>query len=101
MLVGELVCAKESAILAREDAALAKEGRTRLPPGTAERFSLSLREAEVAELLYARASYKDICDRLFISLPTVKSHISAIYRKSLTNSRREFITAVSGEPLKG
>jgi DNA-binding CsgD family transcriptional regulator len=100
MLVGELVSAQESAILAREEATLAEEGRSRLPPGTARRFGLSQREAEVAELLYARASYKDICDRLFISLPTVKSHISAIYRKSDSGSRREFMAAASAEPGK-
>jgi DNA-binding CsgD family transcriptional regulator len=92
-LVGELVCARETAIIAREEAALASEGRSRLPPSLRERFGLSGREAEVAELLFARASYKDICDRLFISMPTVKSHVSAIYRKSDSSSRRDFIQA--------
>jgi DNA-binding CsgD family transcriptional regulator len=93
MVVGELVAARESALLAREEAALAKEGRARLPPGAKEAFGLSAREAEVAELLVARASYKDVCDRLFISLPTVKSHVSAIYRKSGAATRRDFIAA--------
>jgi DNA-binding CsgD family transcriptional regulator len=93
MVVGELVAARESVLLAREEAALAAEGRARLPPGAREAFGLSAREAEVAELLLARASYKDVCERLFISLPTVKSHVSSIYRKSGAAARREFIAA--------
>lgn len=100
-LVGELVCARESVILAREDAALAREGLARLPPGAARRFGLSDREAEVAELLVARASYKDIGERLYISLPTVKSHASAIYRKSGAASRGEFIAAVERLRARG
>jgi DNA-binding CsgD family transcriptional regulator len=93
MVVGELVVARESAILAREEADLAKEGRVRLPPRAKEAFGLSDRELEVAELLLAHASYRDICERLYISLPTVKSHVSSIYRKSDVASRREFISA--------
>ena len=94
MVVGELVCARESTILAREEATLARAGQVRLPPAAAGKFGLSARETEVAELLIARASYKDICERLFISLPTVKSHVSAIYRKADVSSRQEFLAAV-------
>lgn len=94
MVAGELVCAREPSVISREDETLAMEGKTRLPPGAADYFSLSPRETEVAELLLARASYQEICARLFISLPTVKSHVSAIYRKTDASSRREFISAM-------
>lgn len=43
--------------------------------------TLSLREREVAKLLAAGKSYKEIASVCSLSLPTVKSHASAVYRK--------------------
>jgi len=42
---------------------------------------LSLREIEVLELLLLGYSYKRIAEALFISLPTVKTHVQHIYFK--------------------
>jgi DNA-binding CsgD family transcriptional regulator len=51
------------------------------------RYGLSDREREVAELLVEGSSYKEIATRLCISLDTVKTHASRVYRKSSTSGR--------------
>ncbi|MBU0956320.1 MAG: helix-turn-helix transcriptional regulator [Spirochaetes bacterium] len=98
VLAGELINSQEQVLLARETRVLQEAGGTRLPAGFAENCDLSPRESEVAELLYARASYKDIAERLFISMPTVKSHCSAIYRKTSARTRSEFIQRADKYP---
>ena len=50
---------------------------------------LSERETEVLTLLALGLSYYDIAQRLFISLPTVKTHISHVYGKLGVHSREE------------
>lgn len=52
-----------------------------------ENYSLSEREKEIAILLTKGRTYKQISDELFISMPTVKTHVSNIYKKCGTNSR--------------
>lgn len=54
-----------------------------------EAYALTNRENEVARLLLKGATYKDISEQLFISLPTVKTHASNIYRKCQVKSRAE------------
>jgi len=54
-------------------------------------FGLSKRECEVAHLLLEGLTNDDIAQTLFISLPTVKKHLSSIYQKSRTTSRAEFL----------
>ena len=51
--------------------------------------SLSSREAEVARLLLFGLRYKDIGERLFISLSTVKTHVERIYRKTGARNKIE------------
>ncbi len=46
-----------------------------------ESADLTPREREVAELMLKGHSNRQICQRLFISEPTLKSHINRIYRK--------------------
>jgi DNA-binding CsgD family transcriptional regulator len=53
-------------------------------------FELSNREKEVAALLLSDYSNTQICDRLFISLNTVKTHTRNIYQKTNTANRTEF-----------
>jgi len=58
-------------------------------------FGLSTREQEVANLLVKGISYKNIAEQLFISLPTVKSHASNIYRKCQVKTRNELTYLLS------
>jgi DNA-binding CsgD family transcriptional regulator len=46
------------------------------------RFGISPRETEVLRLLLGGKSYKEIMSSLSISMPTVKSHVCSIYRKT-------------------
>lgn len=58
----------------------------------AERFGLSPRETDVARLLLAGRNRPYIKEALFISVGTVNSHISNIYRKTGVNSQQELIS---------
>ena len=60
-----------------------------------QNYALTKREKEVAQLLVKGLSYKQISEQLFISLPTVKTHSSNIYRKCKINNRIELITLIS------
>lgn len=51
--------------------------------------ALSEREMEVLELLAEDLSYHEIGERLYISLPTVKTHVAHIYSKFGVHSREE------------
>lgn len=53
-------------------------------------YELSTREKEVASLLLKEYSNIQICDTLFISLNTVKTHTRNIYLKTNTANRNEF-----------
>lgn len=52
-------------------------------------LGISLREAEITGLILRGFSNKEIGDKLFISLETVKKHISNIYRKLGIKNRLE------------
>lgn len=52
---------------------------------------LSKRETELLELMYKGDSYKEIADKLCISLHTVHTHIKNIYSKLQVNSRAQAI----------
>jgi DNA-binding CsgD family transcriptional regulator len=65
-----------------------------LAPSTAatDRFSeLRAREREVLELMVAGLRNRDIAERLFITIRTVKFHVSNILHKLEANSRAEVI----------
>ena len=70
---------KESATLSLSSADLKK------------RFGISLRETEVIDLLKDGLTNQEIADRLFISVTTVKSHLSHIYEKTETRNRVELL----------
>ncbi len=57
-------------------------GGDRAPVQGAQAYGLSLREEEVAGLLLSGLSYREIGERLFISLSTVKTHVERVYRKT-------------------
>lgn len=69
----------------------------RLNDSFVARFGLTAREREIADLLLAKLSYAEIAERLFISMPTVKSHSSSIYAKTGTERRREFCDLAARE----
>jgi DNA-binding CsgD family transcriptional regulator len=52
---------------------------------------LSTREIEVLELINSGLSNKEIAEKLFISLSTVKTHINNIYKILEVKNRREAI----------
>jgi ATP/maltotriose-dependent transcriptional regulator MalT len=53
---------------------------------------LTLRELEVLKLIEAGYTNQDIADKLVISIPTVKRHISNIYAKLGVKSRTQAIS---------
>jgi DNA-binding CsgD family transcriptional regulator len=70
-------------------------------PGTREKIDkfyqnhgLSKREMEIADLIVAGKSNEEIEDELFISIATVKKHISNIFLKMAVNSRSQLINLV-------
>jgi len=52
-------------------------------------LGLTVREAEVADLLVLGLTDDEICEKIFISKPTLRSHIAAIFRKSGLNRRTQ------------
>lgn len=52
---------------------------------------LTKRETEILELLSQGLLYKEIADKIFISIDTVKKHVGNIYRKLHVNNKVEAI----------
>ncbi|NPV91382.1 MAG: diguanylate cyclase [Firmicutes bacterium] len=65
--------------------------------GFVDRYQLTARESEVAGLLLEGITNNDIAGRLFISIPTVKKHISEIFNKAMVKSRSEFLAKYQDE----
>ncbi len=60
-----------------------------------ELYGLTAREEEVANLLMSGFSYNQIGESLFISLPTVKTHVSNIYKKTNSKNKVELINLMN------
>jgi DNA-binding CsgD family transcriptional regulator len=60
------------------------------------RFSLSPREREVALLLLEGLSYRDIAEKLCVSLATVKTHVNRIYVKTGAGNKMELSRMLRG-----
>jgi DNA-binding CsgD family transcriptional regulator len=73
--------------------ALDKGAHTPTPVGTDffERFGLSPREADVARLLVAGRTNREIGEALFISTRTVESHVYSAYQKCGCRNKAEFV----------
>ncbi len=56
-----------------------------------QHYGLTEREQDVALLLIQGLPYKEIAAQLYISMPTVKTHVSNIYRKCKVSSRLELM----------
>ncbi|WKG03353.1 helix-turn-helix transcriptional regulator [Mycolicibacterium sp. HK-90] len=61
------------------------------PSAVPEHWKLSARERDIVDLLAQGASNGDIARALFISVPTVKTHLQHVYRKSNVYSRTELV----------
>jgi DNA-binding NarL/FixJ family response regulator len=62
------------------------EAKEKLPPNL---VALSKREYEVLLFIAEGLSDKEIADKIFVSVNTVKTHVRRIYDKLLVNSRME------------
>ncbi len=54
-------------------------------------YGLTKREQEITMLLVRGTTYKQISEELFIALPTVKTHVTNIYRKCKVKNKVELI----------
>jgi len=61
-----------------------------------ERFEISQREAEIISEICNGLTNKEIADRLYISLQTVKDHTHRIYIKTGSRNRVDLITRLKG-----
>ena len=58
-----------------------------------EKFELSHREREVLQLVSQGLTSPEIAEKLFLSLPTIKSHLASSYRKLGVANRVEALSA--------
>ena len=61
------------------------------------RFSISARETEVLRLLQDGLTNQEIADCLFVSITTVKSHLSHLYEKTGTRNRVELLRIIRSD----
>jgi len=57
-------------------------------------YNITPKEKEIIELIIEGNSNKDIENKLFISINTVKNHIYSIYRKAKVNSRLQLLKRI-------
>jgi putative multiple sugar transport system ATP-binding protein len=57
-------------------------------------FYISKREKDVLLKLIEGKSYKDICEILFLSMNTIKTHINSIYQKVNAKNKQELINEI-------
>lgn len=63
-------------------------------PNISDTYAITVREAEVLQLLTKGRSYKQIADELFLSTNTIRKHVENIYRKLHINTKVEAIQLV-------
>jgi DNA-binding CsgD family transcriptional regulator len=59
------------------------------------KLGITQREKEVLQLLVTGKTYREIAMKLFISLPTVKTHVSNIYSKAKVRNRLELSNLIN------
>ncbi len=68
-------------------------------PNKKEEFSITKREIEVLELIVDGYNNKEISDKLFISIETVRNHIRHIYEKLHVHSKSEAVVKAIREGI--
>ena len=58
------------------------------------KYNLTQREKEIADLIIKGHTYAKISESLFISMPTVKTHVSNVYKKVGVNNKMELFYAL-------
>jgi DNA-binding NarL/FixJ family response regulator len=69
--------------------------RAQEPPWPGAEFGLTARESEVAALLSRGMTNREIASALWISENTVKTHLKAIFQKTMASSRSEAIVRIT------
>jgi ATP/maltotriose-dependent transcriptional regulator MalT len=69
-------------------------------PTDPNRFGLTRRQLQVLELVAAERTNRQIADTLFISLPTVKRHLTTVYGKLGVDSREDAVAIVFETALR-
>ena len=64
-----------------------------------ETHPVSVSETDILRLMLQGCSNQEICDRLYISLGTVKAHTHNIFQKLNINRRSQLITVLSPETI--
>ncbi|RPI78998.1 MAG: LuxR family transcriptional regulator [Desulfobacteraceae bacterium] len=70
-------------------------GKAEMNADLLTRFNVTAREQEVLSLLVKGKSYKEIGTELFISMPTVKTHVSNIYAKLNVKNKVELANSIT------
>ena len=81
--------------------AIPKTERIEIDQNALEKLQLSNREYEVLELIARGLSNAEIADQLFLSLSTIKTHVSNLYTKLDVKSRTQAILKARKERLVG
>jgi len=66
-----------------------------------QELSLSSRQADIVRCLFADCSDKQIASRMQIHLPTVRTHITRLFRKFDVDDREGLILHIFGQFRKG
>jgi DNA-binding NarL/FixJ family response regulator len=84
---------------AREMRRLGRRVRGRAPatPGEGGLGALTAREREIAELVTARKTNREIADELVLSEKTIESHLRNVFAKLGVAKRAELARVVEGE----
>ncbi|MBN1950796.1 MAG: helix-turn-helix transcriptional regulator [Bacteroidales bacterium] len=64
-----------------------------------EKLGITQREQDVLKLLITGKTYNEMAAELFISLPTVKTHVSNIYSKANVRNRLELSNLINAFPV--
>ena len=66
-----------------------------LPENLVRQFAVTAREREIIGMLLRGFRYRQIAEALFISYPTVKTHVNNIYQKFSVSGKFELLSLVS------
>jgi DNA-binding CsgD family transcriptional regulator len=75
-----------------------RKGLSGIKPEKKSFKNLSIRESEVADLLCEGYRYKEIAKKLYISLATVQSHVTNIYKKVGVSKKTDLILRKKNVP---